>query len=123
MKKPFTVKFFQLESGRCPVLDCIKGLGADAAKTIGKDLWKVQISWPDIGLPTCRPLGRGLFEVRSSISNGRITRLLFCVHNDVLLVLHCIIKKTPKLPREDIDLALSRKNSWLTRGDDNEQSS
>jgi phage-related protein len=122
MEKMPTVKFFLLDSGRSPVLDFIRKLGGNDSKTIGKDLWKVQIAWPNIGLPTCRPLGDGLYEVRSSISNGRIVRILFVVHNDVIMALHAIVKKTPKLHRDDIDLALSRRNTWLKRGKYNEES-
>ncbi len=38
-------------------------------KTIGQDIALLEYGWP-IGMPTCRPLGAGLFEVRSDISYG-----------------------------------------------------
>ena len=36
-------------------------------KQIGVDIKTVEFGWP-IGMPVCRPLGDGLYEVRSSLS-------------------------------------------------------
>lgn len=58
--------------------------------------------------PVCRSLGKGLWEIRSSISDGRITRVIFCVADDKMVLLHGFIKKTQKTPKADLDLALKR---------------
>jgi phage-related protein len=60
-------------------------------------------------MPLVRPLGRELWEVRSSLSRGRIARVLFCVEQGRMMLLHAFIKKTQKTPQRDIDLALKRK--------------
>jgi phage-related protein len=52
-------------------------------------------------------MGEGLWEVRSDLPSNRIARLLFCVLEDKVLVLHGFIKKTQRTP--DADLALARK--------------
>jgi hypothetical protein len=44
---------------------------------IGQDLMRVQYRWP-VGMPLCRPLSGGLWEVRSRLPSNRIARLLFC---------------------------------------------
>ena len=59
-------------------------------------------------MPHCRPLAKGLWEVRSGISGGRIARVIFCVSEGRLFLLHGFIKKTERTPRRDIDLALKR---------------
>ena len=74
---------------------------------IGKDIQKVEFGWP-IGMPYCRPLGRGLWEVRSNISSGRIARTLFFVLAGEMVLLHGFIKKTQKTPPQEIELALKR---------------
>ena len=56
-----------------------------------------------------RPLGRELWEVRSSLPRGRIARVLFCVEHGRMVLLNGFIKKTRKTPQHDIDLALRRK--------------
>jgi phage-related protein len=62
-----------------------------------------------IGLPLVRPLGRGLWEVRSSLMNGRIARVIFCVDRGEMFLLHGFIKKTQRTPQQDLHLALKRK--------------
>ena len=56
----------------------------------------------------CRPLGQGLWEVRSTLPSRRIARLLFFVHDDRIGVVHGFIKKTRKTPADDLELARRR---------------
>lgn len=50
-----------------------------------------------IGMPTCRSLGNKLEEVRSNISNKRISRVIFSVKCGYIILLHGFIKKNKKL--------------------------
>jgi hypothetical protein len=45
----------------------------DDRKIIGEDIKDVEFAWL-IGMPLCRPLGGGLWEVRSTLTQGRIAR-------------------------------------------------
>ena len=67
---------------------------------------RVQYRWP-VGMPLCRAMGQGLWEVRSDLPSNRIARLLFSLRGDRILILHGFIKKTRATP--DSDLALARK--------------
>jgi len=100
--------FYRTAEGKEPVRDWIKGLNLDDRKVVGKDVQKVEFGWP-IGLPVCRPLTKGLWEVRSSISHGRIARVIFCIAGERMVLLHGFIKKTQKTSQRDLDLALKRK--------------
>ena len=60
-------------------------------------------------MPLCRALGNGLWEVRSQLTQGRISRVLFCTHDSRMVLLHAFIKKTQKTPDADLALALKRK--------------
>ena len=53
-------------------------------------------------------LGRA-HEVRSSLTQGRIARVLFCEHEGKMVLLHAFIKKTQKTPAGDLELAMKRK--------------
>jgi phage-related protein len=99
--------FYRSPSGREPVRDWLKALDREDRKIIGEDIKDVEFSWP-IGMPLCRSLGMGLWEVRSDITNGRIARVLFCVHKEGMVSLHAFIKKTQKTPA-DIYLATKRR--------------
>jgi phage-related protein len=75
---------------------------------VGKDIQKVEFGWP-IGMPYCRPLGQGLWEVRSDLAGGRTARVIFCIADGEMVLLHGFEKKTQKTRPRDIGLALKRK--------------
>jgi phage-related protein len=64
-------------------------------------------------MPLCRALGKGLWEVRSELTQGRIARVLFCTHDGRMVLLHAFIKKTQKTPASDLDLATKRKKEII----------
>ena len=68
---------------------------------------RVQFRWP-VGMPLCRSLGQGLWEVRSDLPSQRIARVLFCVVGERIVALHGFIKKTQKTPHR-LTSALARK--------------
>lgn len=68
--KQLPLVFWKSAAGREPVRDWLNELPREDQRTIGRDIAKVQFGWP-IGLPVCRPLGNGLWEVRSSLPSRR----------------------------------------------------
>jgi phage-related protein len=58
-------------------------------------------------MPLIRPLGRELWG--DDLPRGRIARVLFCVEQEHMVLLHGFIKKARKTPKRDIDVALKRK--------------
>ena len=107
MLKRLPAQFYRTEGGREPVREWLQGLNAADRKSIGGDIKDVEFSWP-IGMPLVRSLGQGIWEVRSSLSSGRIARVLFYVESDYMVLLHGFMKKTQKTPQQEIDLAIKR---------------
>ena len=103
--KRVPARFYETPQGSEPVREWLKGLASEARRKIGFDLKGLEYGWP-VGMPLCRSLGRGLWELRSSLPDGRIARVIFCLHQAELVILHGFIKKTQKTP--DSDLALAR---------------
>lgn len=97
----------QANSGDEPVRDWLKDQPEADRRAIGLDLQRVQYRWP-VGMPLCRPLGKGLWEVRTSLAGGTISRVLICFHGGELYALHGFIKKTRTAPDEDLKLARKR---------------
>lgn len=87
--------------------DWLNQLPREDQKVVGRDLAKVQFGWP-VGLPVCRPLSGGLWEVRSTLPSRREARVLFAFHEGRLVALHAFIKKTQKTPAGDLTLARQR---------------
>ena len=99
--------FFRSEEGNEPVREWLKGLPEDERQAIGKDLLRAQWRWP-VGMPLCRPLGNGLWEVRTARPTKRTARILLCLYRQHLVALHGFIKKTRATPGEDLALARKR---------------
>jgi phage-related protein len=99
--------FYRTTAGIDVVREWLRGLDKTDRDIIGQDLMRVQFRWP-VGMPLCRPLGAGLWEVRSNLPNNRIARVLFFVDQGRIGVVHGFIKKTRKTPAEAIDLADKR---------------
>ena len=104
---PIPIRFWRAPSGREPVREWLSDLTLEERRVLGRDLAKVQYGWP-IGLPVCRPLSAGLWEVRSSLPTKREARVLFGFHHGMLIALHAFIKKTQKTPPDDLTLARNR---------------
>lgn len=107
--------FYSTASGRQPVRDFLKDLGKPDSGIIGADIKTVEIGWP-VGMPLCKHLDGGIWEVRSNISGGRIARILFFIHQERMCLLHGFVKKTQKTPKDDLELAKKRM-AELLRGD------
>jgi len=90
------------------VREWLKSLSPEDRKILGTDIRALEFGWP-IGMPLCRALGHGLWEVRSSLLHGRMARVIFCIHDQQAVLLHGFMKKTQKTPKPDIDLAMRRK--------------
>jgi phage-related protein len=104
--------FYRTAGGAEPVLDWLRGLPIDDRRAIGTDLATVQFGWP-IGMPLCRPLGDGLWEVRSSLPSRRIARVLFFADDGRIGVVHGFIKKTQKTLAGDLELARKRMKEMM----------
>jgi hypothetical protein len=65
-------------------------------------------------MPVCRPMGDGLYEVRTSLDDKRIARVLFCFSGGKMVLLHGFIKKSQKTPKPDLELAQLFANNYQT---------
>jgi phage-related protein len=105
--------FFQTAAGSEPVRDWLLSLDTNDRKAIGFDLMRVPYGWP-VGMPLCRSLGQGLWEVRTTLPLNRIARVIFCFADGELVALAGFIKKTQKTPPQEIETALKRKQEYET---------
>jgi phage-related protein len=97
--------FYRTDAGKEPVREWLKGLPGDVRKQIGEDIKFVQWNWP-VGKPFVDSFGAGLFEVRSTYDKNEY-RVLFCIVDSSMILLHSVHKKTRRtLPT---DLALARR--------------
>jgi len=104
---PIPLAFWRSAAGREPVREWLRGLSRAEKRIIGRDIAKLQFGWP-VGLPLCRALSGGLWEVRSTLPSKTEARVLFGFHEGTLIALHGFIKKGRKTPTDDLALARQR---------------
>ena len=106
VQHPLNVFFYRTDNGNEPVREWLIGLSKGDKKRIGEDIKTVQYGWP-IGMPVVRNISSGLWEVRSNLCN-KISRGLFTLYGNNIVLLHGFIKKTAATPKDDLELALKR---------------
>ena len=93
------LQFYKNSGGNEPVREWLLALDAPDRHAIGQDLMRAQWRWP-VGMPLCRPMGQGLWEIRTGLPSNRIARVLICLYEGNLVALHGFIKKTQMTPAD-----------------------
>lgn len=87
-RKRVQAVFYQTRAGSQPVRDWLLSLPAEDRRIIGEDIKTVELGWP-VGMPVCRALGEGLYEIRSTIAAGRVeARVYVAIQDGFVLLLH-----------------------------------
>jgi phage-related protein len=64
----------------------------------------------NLGLPHTKAIDRGIFELRVKSKEG-IARVFFCTKiRKKIIMLHSYIKKSQKIPKRELKIAVSRMN-------------
>ena len=108
--KRVSAVFYRTGDGAEPVRAWLKSMAKEDRFKIGVDIKAVEFGWP-MGMPHCRALGHGLFEVRTDLAN-RTARVLFFLAGDHMVLVHGFFKKTRATPPADMALARDRKRKW-----------
>lgn len=104
---PLKVNFFKTPNGSEPVKDWLKTFNQSDKKVIGADIRTVQFGWP-LGMPLVRKMEADLWEIRIDVSIGIARIFLTIDSNKQILLLHGIVKKSQKTPKQDLTLAKQR---------------
>jgi phage-related protein len=104
--------FFRSRNGTEPVREWLKELPDAERHAVAKDLLRAQWRWP-VGMPLCRPMGGGLWEIRTDLPAKRTARVMSCLYREHLVTLHGFIKKTRATPDEDLALAHKRQKELM----------
>jgi len=111
--KRLVARFYRTQAGSEPVRAWLMSLEEADRKIVGKDIATVEFGWP-IGMPVCRPLRDGLYEVRSTVRAGRVeARTYFSIDGNVLVLLHGAEGKSRQ--GDAIALAIARLRDYQRR--------
>ena len=103
------IQFFEFYDGQSPVINWINSLPVVDQNRVDVELKKVALGFKFrrgnfrkiAGYP-------GLWEIRCSLSNNQAARLLFCINNNKLLILHGFLKRSQKTPLNALSIAKKR---------------
>ena len=104
--------FFRSGRGRNRYGEWLKALPEAERQVVGKDLLRAQWRWP-VGMPLCRPMGNGLWKIRTDLPTKLAARVMLCLYREHLVALHGFIKKTRATPDEDLALARKRQKELM----------
>ena len=110
----YTTFYYGLPSGKYPVREFVDSFDE---KTYGKFIFKKELLeefGPKLPLPHARQMGKGLFELRFTGTDGAIRIFYYFIENEQIILVHGFIKKTDKTPKRDLDLAYKRKYNQQT---------
>ncbi len=106
--KRIQAEFFQYENGTKPVRDwLLYELDEEERKFVGRDIATVEFEWP-VGAPLVKKLGN-FWEVRTTLKSGW-SRVLFVVIDGRMILLHGVVKKSKKIQKDDLEVAVRRRS-------------
>jgi len=100
------LKRFRSSQGNEPVRKWLRSLSSTDRKLLGEEIRTVQLGWP-IGMPVVRKLDADLWEIRVRMKDG-IARVLFTIEAKEAILLHGFIKKSQKIPADELHTAQVR---------------
>lgn len=109
---PWVIEFYETEAGRKPVEAYLEGLSDEEREKVFEAMDHLEEHGLDLGLPLVRPIEDKLYEIRVQVKRNRSRILYVAIKGQRFLFLHGFTKKTPRTPREDIDLAKRRFADW-----------
>ena len=102
--------FYKTEQGNEPVREWLKELPKEEKRSIGEDVRDIQRSWP-AGPPLVKKIDKDLHEARTRLQD-KISRVIFHIDGNDMILIHGFIKKTDKLPTKDLKTAKERLKLW-----------
>ena len=99
----FEMIFFATDAGRQPVKEFLDALDVKMRNKVLDNLKHLQIHGHHLREPYSKPLGDGIFELRTRLGSD-ITRVLYFFFVGKRIVLtHGFVKKTQKTPPQEIE--------------------
>jgi phage-related protein len=100
------VKFFQTRRGDYPVKDFIERLDKKTYSRALKTITLLHNFGPFMRMPYSKKITSSVLELR--IKGAESIRILYSPHKQEFYLLHAFKKKTQKIPRRELEIALDR---------------
>ncbi len=115
MKQVLYTDFYPVGAKSQPVRKWLRDMDKEDRRTIGRDIGVLEFNWP-IPPPLCKKIERDLWEIRSNLAVGRISRVFFTIDGNRMILLHAFIKKSQETLQKDLKTARARKSNYYHLG-------
>ena len=110
----YRVDFYTTAEGDNPVRDFLRRLDGKHRAKIGRWIDRLEKEGPDLPRPYADVLEGNIRELRIALSHHQY-RLLYFFHGRTAVFVNAFLKKTPRVPPDEIGRALRRMIDWMKR--------
>lgn len=116
--EPFEVEFYEDDDGTYPAEEFILSQDVKMRAKLFRMLELLESRGNELREPYSKPLGDGIFELRTK-QGTNITRVLyFFVVGRKIILTNGFVKKAQKTPPSEIEIAKKRRSRYQSRKDD-----
>ena len=113
--KEWEIILYTTKNGKCPVNDFMDTLSVDDKEDMIKKILYLKNVGNEIRRPQGDYLRDKIYELRITLANNNTRTLYFFCYDDYIVLTHTFIKKTDKVPENEIARAIKYKNDFLAR--------
>jgi phage-related protein len=111
----FNVDFYKKADNSCPVEDFLNSLDNKMRAKVLREILLLENNGNELREPYSKPLGDGIFELRMQQGSDIARVLYFFLIGKNIILTNGFVKKTPKTPPGEIELAKKYRKDYLER--------
>lgn len=107
--------FYTLPDGTEPAKEFMLRLDTKLRAKLARTIGLLEANGVELREPYSKPIGDGIFELRVRVARDAVRVLYFFRIGDIAILTNGFIKKTPKTPIAELDLARKYRKDYLQR--------
>jgi phage-related protein len=109
----YEIEFYTTELGRSPMEEYLNSLPVKLRAKTFRSLKLLQEFGPMLREPNTKPLGDGLFELRTMVGSDAGRSIFFFFDKQKIVITNGFLKKTRKTPLQEIETARRYRLDYL----------
>jgi phage-related protein len=111
----YKIKFYEKENGKEPVKDFLDTLSIDMQTKAAWEIDLLEENGKNLTMPYCKYLKNGIWELRIKFASDISRIFYFFFDGDNIILTNGFVKKTQKIPQEELKKAIDYKKDYEER--------